>query len=311
MYAGSEIGPGRRVAVARALLICTAVTLSLLGPPCQAQIESGAAAPAPQPEFRWSLDAPLLATGATLLGVASQLHVTRQIVPPQGLDRSTIHWSLDRDVIGQRSERADRESDIFRDVALAYPMVLAYWWQPSGARLQGTLRRSFMYAEAILLAEGLTYFIKRSVDRPRPFTYLPADRRPSDPPFNVTSEVAFRSMPSGHATIAFCAAGFAMADHLISRPQAGWQERVGVSFIGGFLAGLTSGMRIEGGQHFPSDTMVGGLIGTASGVTVPILHHYIGHDGRRTPMPAGSAWWHAIAGEVVGIAAGLWVAEQY
>lgn len=102
-----------------------------------------------------------------------------------------------------------------------------------------------------------------------------------------------------------------MTDHLISPPEASWKERVGTAFIGGCLAGTTSGLRIEGGQHFPSDVIVGGLIGTATGVGVPLVHHYVSRTARRAALPSWRAWKQAILGETVGIVAGLLIAETY
>lgn len=214
-------------------------------------------------------------------------------------------------VIGEASTRADTQSDYFRDAALAYPMALAFVSQPSGTRVSGTLRRSLLYAEALLVAQGLSKLIKGATDRPRPFTYLSINQRPNNPAYDVTADYAFQSMPSGHAITTFCASGFAMADHLISRPHAGWKERVGSAFVGGFLAGTTSGLRIESGQHFPSDAIAGGLIGAVTGVAVPLVHHYIGSAVRPVALPSGRAWRQAILGETVGIAAGLLVAQTY
>ncbi len=294
------------VAAARAV-----VCLALFGVPYRAQAQSDAPAQSVHPELRWRIEAPLLAAGAALLVVGKNLSVSRKSVPPEGLDPSDVQWSFDRGVIGERSTRADTQSDYFRDAALAYPMTLAFASQPSRTRVSSTLRRSLMYGEALLVAEGLSKVIKGSADRPRPFTYLPANQRPNNPAYDVAADYAFQSMPSGHAISTFCAAGFAMTDHLISRPDASWRERVGGAFVGGFLAGTTAGLRIEAGQHFPSDTIAGGLIGTATGVAVPLVHYYIGPADRRTALPSGRAWRQAILGETVGIAVGILVAETY
>ncbi|TMQ57072.1 MAG: phosphatase PAP2 family protein [Candidatus Eisenbacteria bacterium] len=293
-------------AVARAV-IC----LALLGVPCRARGQSDAPMQSVHPELRLRVEAPLLAAGATLLVVGKNLSIARRSVPPGGLDPSDIRWSFDRGVIGERSTRADTQSDYFRDAALAYPMALAFASQPSGTRVISTLRRSLLYAEALFVAEGLSKVMKGAIDRPRPFTYLPANQRPNNPAYDVSADHAFQSMPSGHAISTFCSAGFAMADHLISRPDASWKERVGSAFVGGFLAGTTAGLRIEAGQHFPSDTIAGGLIGTATGVAVPLVHYYIGPADRRTALPSGRAWRQAILGETVGIAVGILVAETY
>jgi membrane-associated phospholipid phosphatase len=188
-------------------------------------------------------------------------------------------------------------------------MVTTYASQPPGERGSGTLRRSAMYAEALVLAQGLTSVLKNSTSRPRPYAYLPAERRWDEPAYDVTADAAFQSMPSGHSSLAFCAASFAMTDNLISRPRARWVERVGVPFVGGALAGMTAAMRVEGGVHFPSDVIAGGLIGTSCGVAVPLLHRYFDAGGRTAPRPSARAWGEAIAGLLAGVGAGILAAD--
>jgi hypothetical protein len=272
--------------------------------------ESRGTASAPvHPEYHWPLDASLYVAGTALLLGSNPLDVTTKPVPPEGLNRSAIHWSVDREIIGERSRKADKDSDLFRDGAVAYPMLLALISQPSGARVGGMLRRSVIYVESIMVCEGISSMVKNLADRPRPYTYLAEADRPKDSAYNVTSDEAFRSMPSGHSTISFCAAGFAMADHLITRPDARWEEHVAVGLVGGMLAGMTAGMRLEGGQHFPSDTIIGGAIGIASGVTVPLVHHYIDAEGRRAPRASTRAWLQAAAGTAVGACIGIWASE--
>jgi len=268
------------------------------------------AATAVRPGLRGSLEGPLLGAGASLLLGSVALDATLQSVPPEGRDPGEVHWSFDRTNLGKRDADADSRSDYVRDAAVAYPLAVAFVSQPPGERLGGTLRRSVVYLEALLIAQGATSILKNSIDRPRPYTYLPSDQRPDDPAYDVTVGEAFRSMPSGHATTAFCGAAFAMTDHLLTRPGAGWLERAGVSFAGGLLAGMTAAMRVEAGQHFPSDVIVSGLIGTSSGVVLPLAHRYIGAGGRPAPPPSGAAWRQGIAGLLAGIGTGILVAES-
>ncbi len=270
--------------------------------------DSRSAAPA-QPRLTWRLDAPLAGAGATLLLASQFVNAGTRPVPPAGLDRGDIHWSLDRGVIGDRSTQADEQSDYTRDVVLAYPLVIAFASQPSATRAGGTLRRTAEYGEALLLAEGLSVLLKNSIDRPRPYTYLSAEERPRGARYDVTSSRAFRSMPSGHAISSFCAAGFAMTDHLLSRPDAGWLESAAVPFVGGALAGATAALRVKAGQHFPSDVIAGGLIGASSGVAVPLLHEYLGADGRRAQRVPGRAWRRAIVSLLAGAGAGILAAD--
>ena len=144
-------------------------SMALLATPCHGQAQRDSLAQGVQPELRWRVEAPLLGTGAALFAIGSGLSITRKVVPPEGLDPNDVSWSLDRRVTGQRSTRADNQSDHFRNAALAYPLVLAFASQPSGTRVSGTLKRSVMYVEAIGIAEGITAIIKGSADRARPF----------------------------------------------------------------------------------------------------------------------------------------------
>jgi len=267
------------------------------------------AAPPVQPELRWTRDAALLGGGAGLVGLAGFIDVSVRPVPSQGLDPGDVRWSFDREQIGRFDTRALDASDVGSAAAMAYPMAVAFACQPPGARIGGTLRRSVVYLESFLVATGVSMIIKNSTDRPRPYTYVPADRRPGGSAYDVAASEAFESMPSSHASSSFCGAAFAMTDHLLSRPQAGWAERAGVGFAGGLLAGMTATLRVSAGKHFPSDVLAGGAIGFASGVTVPLAHHYLAPGGRRAPLPPRRAWLQSLGGLGAGIGAGILVAN--
>jgi membrane-associated phospholipid phosphatase len=262
------------------------------------------------PHFGWSVDAPVVGASVALLAGGVAMTTDKQVVPPVGLDPGGIHWSVDRDAIGHNSTDANAASNWFRNAAVIYPMALTFASAPGGERWRVTATRAIVYGEAVLVAESIAGIVKVSTARPRPFTYLPESERPDHPKYDVTDSRAFQSMPSGHAATSWCAASFAITDHLISRPQAGWLERSAVGFVGGWLASSTARLRVEAGQHFPSDVMTGSLIGAASGVSVPLLHRWFrGHD--RAPMPSGHAWLQALAGTAVGVGAGYLTANAF
>jgi len=261
------------------------------------------------PEVRWGKDGWHVAGGVGLIAAAQLLDVSIRFVPPGGLDPADIPWGFDRDQIGKLNTDALDASDIASATSVAYPMILAFASQPSGERARGTLRRSVVYLEAYLLATGTSKLIKNSADRPRPYTYVSDAERPDLATYDVTESEAFESMPSSHASSSFCGAAFAMTDHLITRPHAGWVERVGVAFTGGLLASMTSTLRVSAGKHFPSDVLAGGAIGMASGVLVPMVHLYATPSGRRAPRPSGRAWLQALGGMSAGVAAGILVVE--
>jgi membrane-associated phospholipid phosphatase len=258
------------------------------------------------PQLHWQSDGVLGAIGLAGNVIGLSLSVTRQAVPEEGLDPSSINWGIDRDAIGNPSTSADQVSDVAVLATLAGPSVLALLTQPGVHGFGNVVRRPFvLYGESVLLAQALAQVLKHVDDRPRPFTYLPAAERPTDSNYDVTADDAFLSMPSGHSATVFAAASYAATDNLLSRPAAGSTEHVAVAAIGGLLAGFTANLRIKADQHFPSDALVGGLIGTASGVSVPLLHSYVFPSGGRAPRPGGHAWLVTAVGYVLGTGAGV------
>jgi membrane-associated phospholipid phosphatase len=206
----------------------------------------------------------------------------------------------------RRAPCADKVSDVFALSALVAPPIMALLTQPGVHGFGNVVRRPFvLYGESLLLAQAVTQLIKPIAGRPRPFAYLPASDRPTGSSYDVTVEEAFLSVPSGHAATTFAAAAYAATDNLLSRPDAGDREHMAVASIGGLLAGFASNLRIKADQHFPTDFMAGGLIGTASGVSVPLLHRYVFPGGRRAPHPGGHAWLVTAAGWVLGTGAGV------
>jgi membrane-associated phospholipid phosphatase len=261
------------------------------------------------PELHWWTDGVLGALGLGGNAIGLTLSVTRQTVPEQGLDPSGINWGIDRNAIGNPRTSAETASDVAAMATLAGPPVLALLTQSGVHGFGNVVRRPFLlYGESVLLAQAITQVLKPAIARPRPFTYLPAAERPAGSSYDVTTDHAFLSMPSGHAATTFAAASYAATDNLLSHPEAGSTEHVAVAAIGGLLAGLTGNLRIKADQHFPSDVLVGGLIGTASGVTVPLLHSYVLPAGKKAARPSGHDWLVTAAGYVLGTGAGVGLA---
>ena len=280
---------------------CAAVVLLLVA------VAGPAAAQRPQPEPDVRRDGIHVAAGAALVAGAEFLRVDVRPVPAQGFDRAAIRWSLDRDQIGHLEPRAVAASDVASGVTIAYPMLLAFATQPAGQRASGTLRRAVVYLESYLVATAATRWLKGSLDRPRPYTYLSTAERPGEAAYDVRDDEAFESMPSGHASSSFCGAAFALTDHLLTRPRAPALERIGVGFGGGLLAGMTSTLRVRAGKHFPSDVLAGAAIGTTSGIVVPLAHRYLA-AGRRAPLPSRRAWLEAVGGLAAGVGTGMLIA---
>ena len=256
------------------------------------------------PDLRKGREITLSGVGAGLLVTGLLLPANHPPVPPQGSDPSEIAWSVDRNIVGNHSRAADVTGDWTRDAALLFPLGLAFAMGQEGERWHGFSRSSLVWAETILMSQGLTWLGKAIVGRARPFSYLPESQRPNTPSYDVSTERTFASMPSGHSSSAWAGAALGMTTHLLQRPQASWFERAGVGFLGGMLAGATSTMRVEAGQHFPTDVVVGALLGISTGVTIPLLHR--GEQRIRT-----DAVWQMVGGGVAGTLVGVMLARRY
>ena len=224
-------------------------------------------------------------------------------VPPTGLDRSGIRLGVDRRSIHTRNDRSLRWSDRSVTAAVALPAVLALARDPVHPDPRGLAARFVLYAEASLCNDVVTTVLKASVARPRPVLYHDPWGGPSRP-----SSWNFESMPSGHASRSWCAASFAIVDHLYSCPGAGvWEDAV-VGFVAGTVATATAALRVRGGVHFPSDVLAGAGIGVACGAGVPFLHGYR-VDGRRVLGPNRRRWLMAAGGMAAGAFAGVGAAR--
>jgi membrane-associated phospholipid phosphatase len=119
--------------------------------------------------------------------------------------------------------------------------------------------------EAVLLNGALNEVVKLAVRRPRPIAYDAADDAGV-----LAQPNTYLSFYSGHTSTAF-AAGMAYASTFaLHHPDSGYRYLV---YGGVVAAGGTVGLlRIAGGQHFPSDVLVGAAVGSAIGLIVPRLH---------------------------------------
>lgn len=122
-----------------------------------------------------------------------------------------------------------------------------------------------MFAETLLLSQGIKEWIKNAVFRPRPYMYY--DGFPRD---KVESGDWNCSFPSGHTTMAFAGATFLSYVFTRYYSDSAWKYAVyGMSFGTAVLTGI---LRMCSGNHFFTDVLVGAIIGTGCGFLIPFLH---------------------------------------
>lgn len=131
-----------------------------------------------------------------------------------------------------------------------------------------------MFGETVLLTLGSTEVLKRAVARHRPYTYnTELDDGTLEQMIGPDSADARASFPSGHASMAFASATFTAS--VLTRSYS-WPGEVDAAVWSVTLgaATLTAIGRVRAGKHFPTDVIVGALLGSAVGLLVPSCHEF-------------------------------------
>jgi len=122
--------------------------------------------------------------------------------------------------------------------------------------------------EALLLANGVTSFLKGTLGRTRPF--VSNDTNPRDFRFGGGFGSSDRqSFPSGHTTTAFAAASAVTSEIRRLHPKA-LPYVATVMYGGATLVGLS---RMYHNKHWASDVVLGAAVGTFSGLKVVRYSH--------------------------------------
>ena len=211
----------------------------------------------------WSNDGPVLGVGI-VFGVTGLIFDTGiQPLSAQdiaGLSRESLN-SFDRSATFRYSPSISRTSDLFYGAAIIAPLMLLGHseirddWETFIA----------MYSETMMLSSSLTTFAKGTVRRIRPYVY-----NPDVPLTEKATSDAQRSFFSGHTTMAFSSAVFFSTVYGDYFPQSQWRPYIWTGSL--LAAGVTGYLRYESGEHFPTDILVGAIVGSAIGYLVPVLH---------------------------------------
>lgn len=214
------------------------------------------------------VDIPL---GSTTLfnHIASKLTKKRQPTPGEAyiisLTATEIN-TFDRRAIYHWSPTANDASDFFNSCGKVTPLLLAV---PiiKNRRFKDLVTVSLMYSEAYILTRSITGTVKYTARRPRPYLYnpeVPMDEKVAQ------GKNATRSFFSGHTSNAFCSAVFTAKVFNDMYPESNIRFLVwGVTLSSATTTGI---LRYYAGQHYPSDIIVGAIVGSLLGYFVPVLH---------------------------------------
>jgi hypothetical protein len=203
--------------------------------------------------------------GGTWLGL--QLQEDREALSLElllGLEENRVpafdRCALRIDPTGQ--DKALGKSDLVLNISAAAPLLLAL----DRRVREEWLTLATLYLESALLTGGIQTLTTSALPRYRPISYITSaslDQRTD----NRNSNAFY----SGH-TANTAVATFFMAKVIDDlHPELGGRRWLvyGAAAVPPALVGY---YRIEGGKHFPSDVLVGAVMGAAAGVLVPHLH---------------------------------------
>ncbi len=222
--------------------------------------------------LRTSLEISLLGAGGLTYGAAYAFNRSLQPLTPASvaqLNPAAVS-GFDRSALSRYSPNANRLSDLTLGAGVGLAGVVMLTARPTDALRKPLLKSELMtigvmYAETMLLTNGLKSAVKNAVERTRPYAYNPA--APLEDKLDKDTQ---RSFYSGHAANAFATAVFAAEVYYHYHPRSRGKAWVWTGSLG--LATGTAYLRYQAGQHFPSDLLVGAAVGSLAGWGIPKLH---------------------------------------
>jgi membrane-associated phospholipid phosphatase len=213
----------------------------------------------PAHKLTWELDLPIvLIAGAT----ASSFFIMPEapgVACAPACDKSQIN-RLDRPFAGMY----DAGWGTVGNVATAATMVAPLLVIALDEGFVHGMNDNLVVAEAALVTSALQVMVSYSAARPRPRVYSEEASLESRSDAN-----AARSFFSGHVgnTVAVSVAALRTFQRL-RKPVLGW-TMLGVGLAGSTLVGVS---RVKSGSHFPSDVIIGALVGAGFGIALPAIH---------------------------------------
>lgn len=218
-----------------------------------------------QSPYSFDLDeeAVFYGAGITLGIVDNQLLKKREpltIVDLGNLSKNNIN-SFDKMALNNWSPTANVVSDVLLIVSIASPLFLL----TSSDVHKDIGIYSNMYIQNVVFSYSLAYLAKANVYRLRPYVYNE----------NVSNEEKLSpgstySFFSGHSTMAFSSAIFLSTMFHKYHPASKLAPYIWATSLA--LASTVGYLRIYSGQHFPSDVIIGAVVGSLVGYLVPLVH---------------------------------------
>ncbi len=216
--------------------------------------------------FEWD---PVVDTAITVATNATWLSVYLAVEPNlsnETRDFSTLDeddlFLTDRPFAGGWNPTIGTVSDVLLYGSLAVGSGAVTTW---GLRHEDNLVPLQIYAQAFGINGAITFALKHAFDRPRPYTYAAT---PNDEMQEAMQHIdSTLSFPSGHTSL-FAVSSFTTIA-LIAPHVADARWLYGSATL---LTATMGGLRVGAGKHFPTDVLVGGILGAAIGTSTVAMH---------------------------------------
>jgi membrane-associated phospholipid phosphatase len=189
-----------------------------------------------------------------------------------GLSRNDVN-PVDRGATHNWSYTWDDRSDEYRDTLLRSAILLLFVPDVIHGRVSNAITTGTMFAETYFVVRGVTLMTKSLVGRKRPYAYntsMSATERFNLARSNGDGVEVYQSFFSGHSAAAFALATLTSRVVTDVYGRSTWTDILWGSSLS--LATMTAYARVKAGVHYPSDVIVGALVGGAIGYLVPTLH---------------------------------------
>ncbi|HNW81707.1 MAG TPA: phosphatase PAP2 family protein [bacterium] len=181
----------------------------------------------------------------------------------RALDKYDIN-SFDRCATELYSEKSALASDVILGTVMAAP-VLFFADKRLNRDFKNAATYLVMYAESLILLNGITETFKVTVQRKRPYAYnesLSYKKRTSGD-YNL-------SFLSGHTANVFNSAVFLSTVFTFANPGSKWVPVVWTASLS--VASTVAVLRVAAGKHYPTDVIAGAVLGSVTGLLIPLLH---------------------------------------